>query len=399
MKKSNGLKKNALTLTTILGIISLTACTAENKSTSTNASVTSENAKEVTLEGKTVKIGVFVPLSGTMADNGKRIVDGISMAAEEVNSSGGIAGAKIELVIEDDEGIPASAVNAVTKLINSDKVSAVMGSNPSSCTIAAMTITEKNEIPQIAANSSSPKITSSGNKYVFQTIPNDAIQAAKLVEFAVNDKSIKKFAIIHPNDDYGMGGKDGAAAKLKEYGITPLVESYNPGDKDFTAQVNKIKAEAPGALIIWGQAAEAALIINQVRQQGMKDIIILGAGGIPGETFITLGGDNAEGTYVTNTFIKDETNLKLVEFMEKFSKKYGYEPNLTSAQAYDGAHMLFESIKNANSLESGKIRDALEVIPGFEGITGVIKFGEDHSVPDKKVYITQLQKNEWILIK
>lgn len=406
MKMSNWFKKIALVLAFSTVLVLTAGCGGTGGSSpapapaSTPSNSASEDASGKALEGQTVKIGIFVPLTGTMADKGKRIVDGITMAANEVNEAGGIEGAKVELVVEDDEGIPASAVNAVTKLINSDRVHAVMGSNPSSCTIAAMTVTERNEVTQIAANSSSPKIASGDNRFVFQTIPNDAIQAGKLVDFAVQDKQIKKFAIIHPNDDYGMGGRDGALAKLKEFGIEDvLIESYNPGDKDFTAQINKIKAQDPGALIIWGQAAEAALIINQIRQQGMTETIVLGAGGIPGSTFISLGGDNVEGTYVTNTFIRDTSNPKVEEFMTKFEETYGYEPDLTSAQAYDGANMLFDSIGRAKSLDTVAIRDAVEATPGFVGITGEIKFAEDHSVPSKKVYITQLQKGSWNLIK
>lgn len=350
------------------------------------------------LAGETVKIGIFVPLSGTMADKGRRIVDGITMAADEINAEGGILGGQIELLVEDDEGVPATTINVVTKLIDSDGVHAVMGSNPSSCTIAAMANINASMIPQIAANSSSPAI--GGQEYVFQTIPNDAIQAAFLVTYAAEDLGIEKFAIIHPNDDYGQGGAKGALDELERLGYDTsaiLVETYNPGDKDFTAQVNKIKAEEPEAIIIWGQAAEAALVISQVRQQGMTDVKFLGAGGIPGATFIELGGDYVEGTYVSNTFVKDPENSRVADWMAKFEGLYGYEADLTSAQAYDGARMLFDAIGRAASLDGTAIRDALETAD-WDGITGFIKFSGEHTVPDKRVYVTQLQEGEWNMV-
>lgn len=352
------------------------------------------------LSGQTVKIGVFVPLSGTTADKGNRIKDAVTMAAEEVNAAGGILGAQIEVIVEDDEGVAASAVSAVTKLVNNDGCVALIGSNPSSCTVAAMSISAQYGIPQIAPNSSSPKIGSQdGNEWVFQTIPSDAIQAKFLADYFVNDCGYKRIAIIAGNDDYGQGGAKGAIAALEEYGIEPVVvESYTSGDKDFTAQINNIKAAEPDALIGWGAATEAALIRVQLAEQGMADLPCAGAGGIPGNTYIELAGSHGEGQMCVNTFLIAEGGDDVKAFVSKFEEKYGYEPDLTNTQAYDGANMLFKAIEAAGSLDPEAIRDAVAA-SNYTGVAGVIKFDDNHQVPDKQLYITQLIDGVWTRIK
>lgn len=347
-------------------------------------------------EGETVKIGVFVPLSGTTADKGKRIQDAVTLAAEKINAEGGIYGAQVEIIVEDDEGVAASAVSAVTKLVNNDGCQVLIGSNPSSCTVAAMSISAQNEVPQVAPNSSSPKIGSQdGNNWIFQTIPSDAIQARFLAKYFVEDCSYKNIAIIAGNDDYGQGGANGAIAALKEYGIEPVaVESYTSGDKDFTAQITNIKNANPDALIGWGAATEAALIRVQLAEQGMPDLPCAGAGGIPGTTYTELAGAYGEGQMCVNTFLISEGGDDVKAFVEEFQAKYGYEPDLTNAQAYDGANMVFDSIKRAKSLDSTVIRDAIAEAD-YAGICGTIKFDENHQVPDKQLYITQLVDGKW----
>lgn len=352
------------------------------------------------LSGQTVKIGVFVPLSGTTADKGNRIKDAVTMAAEEINTAGGILGGKIEIIVEDDEGVAASAVSAVTKLINNDGCCALIGSNPSSCTVAAMSIAAQYGIPQIAPNSSSPKIGSQdGNEWIFQTIPSDAIQAKFLADYFVNDCGYKRIAIIAGNDDYGQGGAKGAIAALKELNIEPVVvESYTSGDKDFTAQINNIKAAEPDALIGWGAATEAALIRVQLAEQGMADLPCAGAGGIPGTTYTELAGSYGEGQMCVNTFLIAEGGDDVKNFVSRFEEKYGYEPDLTNTQAYDGANMLFKAIEAAGSLKAEAIRDAIAA-SDYAGVAGVIKFDENHQVPDKQLYITQLIDGVWTRIK
>lgn len=352
------------------------------------------------INAKSIKIGVFVPLSGTTADKGNRIKDAVTMAAEEVNANGGVLGVPVEFIFEDDEGVAASAVSAVTKLVNNDGCCALIGSNPSSCTVAAMSIAAQYGIVQIAPNSSSPKIGSQdGNDWIFQTIPSDAIQAKFLVDYFVNDCGYKKIAIIAGNDDYGQGGAKGAIAALKDLGLEPVVvESYTSGDKDFTAQINNIKAAKPDALVGWGAATEAALIRVQLAEQGLPDLPCAGAGGIPGTTYVELAGKYGEGQMCVNTFLISEGGDAAKNFVTRFEEKYGYEPDLTNTQAYDGANMLLKAIEAAGSLEPEAIRDAVAA-SDYTGIAGVIKFDENHQVPDKQLYITQLTNGAWVRIK
>ncbi len=385
----------ALALTLCLCFTAVGCGSKESETDGTNAG----NEDEI-FAGETIKIGVFVPLSGTTADKGNRIRDAVMMAAEKINAEGGIYGAKIEVIVEDDEGVAASAVSAVTKLVNNDGVHVLIGSNPSSCTVAAMSISAQYGVPQVAPNSSSPKIGSKdGNDWVFQTIPSDAIQAKFLVQYFVEDCGYKKIAIIAGNDDYGQGGANGAIEALKEYGLEPVaVESYTSGDKDFTAQITNIKNAEPEALVGWGAATEAALIRVQLAEKGLGDLPCAGAGGIPGTTYVELAGQYGEGQMCVNTFLISEGGEDVKAFVEEFEAKYGYEPDLTNSQAYDGANMVFDAIARAKSLDPAAIRDAIAEA-NFKGVCGIIKFDENHQVPDKQLYITKLENNVWTLVK
>ncbi|MDW7660587.1 MAG: ABC transporter substrate-binding protein [Bacillota bacterium] len=405
MKRSRSSKLILLIMLLILTLIS-SACGGAPTPVEDDQQEPSEQPAEteqteddgMIFDGETIKVGLFVPITGSAADLGRRVVDGVKMAADEINEQGGILGGMVEVIVEDDEGVPAQSVNAITKLITQDNVPVVMGSLPSSCTIAAMTISERYGIPHIAANSSSPAITNMGNQYIYQTIPNDSIQAVNLAEYAITDRNFERIALIHANDDYGLGGKDPFIDKAAELGVEPFVESYNPGDRDFTAQIVNIRNFDPDAVVIWGLATEAALIVNQLRQQNI-DVQVLGAGGIPGQTFIDLAGENSEGVIVTNTFLPDPENEVVVEFLNRFEEKYGYTPDLTSAQPYDAATMLFEAIAEGRSLDPEMINQQLSSVSGFEGVTGDITFSENHSVPDKRVYISQLVDGQWTLVK
>jgi branched-chain amino acid transport system substrate-binding protein len=132
-----------------------------------------------------------------------------------------------------------------------------------------MVVTQRSQIPQIAPSSSSPKITSLGNKYVFQTIPHDIIQANALATFAIKDQKYQKIAILHANDDYGLGGMEAFKDKAKSFKINPLILSYNPGDKEYTSQIVRFKQYNPQLIVVWGMQTEAALFMKQARQQGI----------------------------------------------------------------------------------------------------------------------------------
>ena len=152
------------------------------------------------------KIGLVCPLSGSSAISGVIMKNAAEMAVNEINEKGGINGKiKIQLLAEDDEGIPANAVNVVQKLVEQDKVNIILGAQLSSCTLAMMEITKAAKIPQITPASSNVTITQQGNKYIYRMTSTDATNAKTLLKYC-QSLGYKKIAMCYDSGDFGTGG-------------------------------------------------------------------------------------------------------------------------------------------------------------------------------------------------
>ena len=154
--------------------------------------------------GASIKVGVVLPMTGNNAFDGRLTLEGIKLAIEEINGRGGVNGkTKIELVIMDSRGIPAEAVSVMEKLVNVDKVSAVLGDFGSSCTLAMAPVAQREKTPPTTPISMAPKLTKQGNNFAFRTADNSEINARAFVQMATDDLKIKNWAFIGVNDDYG----------------------------------------------------------------------------------------------------------------------------------------------------------------------------------------------------
>ncbi|MEG0541008.1 MAG: ABC transporter substrate-binding protein, partial [Angelakisella sp.] len=155
-----------------------------------------------------IVVGVVAPLSGGAAMVGDTLVKGVDLAVKEINAAGGINGRPIKIVKEDDEQNPAKSVSAMNKLVHSDKVSAVIGTVNSSCTMANMEVTRAAGIPQVTPIASGPAITNSGNDFIVRVQASDLLMAEAIANYVSKDLGLKKIAIMYQSDDYGTGGKD-----------------------------------------------------------------------------------------------------------------------------------------------------------------------------------------------
>lgn len=321
-----------------------------------------------------IPIGVVSFLTGTGAQVGKNLESGVRLRFEEINQAGGVLGSKLEVIVEDDAGKPEQSVNAVTKLVTRDKVVAVIGSVTSPTTLAGMEVSQKYETPQITPVSTSPKVTGSGNKWIFRVAASDKHHATTIPPFLANNLHAKKLAIIHVNDDYGVGGAKIIQEAAPKSGIQVVaVESYLKDAKDFTAQISKVKEAGAEALVIWGRQADGALVVRQVRQLGLK-IPILGGDAFSSPLLIKLGGDDVEGVYFTTTFLPTPEQPRAYEFDKKFRAKFNRDPDFAAAQAYDAAGILAEAITRAGSPDHAKIRDEIAKSKDFPGVIGNISF-------------------------
>ncbi|MDP2857678.1 MAG: ABC transporter substrate-binding protein, partial [Bacillota bacterium] len=241
--RSRSLIALALVVATVVCLTA--ACTQEAPKTA---------PKEVpkTTPPPVITIGIVANLTGPAAMTGNYIKNGVDMAIEEINAAGGIKGQKLAYIAEDDENTPAKSVSGITKLIEKDKVFAVIGPSGSPCVLAAMEVAARYKVPEFAPNASNPKITRSGNEWIFRIHADDILHAKTIVDYAVNELKHKKIAIIYSNNDYGRIGMEEIVARLNDpHKIKPLVvEACQVTDKDFSSQILKAKASGATLLVV-----------------------------------------------------------------------------------------------------------------------------------------------------
>ena len=339
----------------------------------------------------TIKIGGIAPLSGGVAVYGTECKNGIDLAIEEINAAGGINGQKIEFICEDDEGDSAKSVNAYKKLVTKDRVKVIIGSLPSGCTMAITNLAQAQKVVQIAPAATAVAITDAGN-YVFRACYTDPFQGKIGGKFAYENLGTKKAAILYDiGNDYSVGLTDNFTAEYTSMGGSIVSkESYSTGDKDFNAQLTKIKAANPEVIYLPDYYGTVALIAKQLRAQGINTPIV-GADGWDGLT--GNAGDEVLNGYYSNHYAEDSDSPAVQKFVNSFKAKYGKSPNSFAALGYDSVYMLKDAMeKSGTTTDIAKIRDAFEKTNG-NYVTGHIVFDEKRNPVKSAVMIKLVKEN------
>lgn len=346
-----------------------------------------------------LRIGVVGPESGGSAQLGQGQRKAVELAVKEINDGKSAGDWKLEAYFQDDEGNPTKSSSATNKLLQESKVNVVIAAINSSATLADMVVTQRAGIPQITAGSTGDSITGQGNEWIFRTAANDALQADALVKYAKEEMGLKKIATFTASDDYGQSGAKLLKAAAQKYGVELVSEvKYNNGDKDFKPQLATIKEKGAEGIFMWGLYTEAALISNQSRQLGINSQLF-GASGMATQKLIELGGKDAQGLVLTQTFLPDANIPKVAEFVKKYKQTYNEDPIPHGAQAYDTIYILADAVKKANSSDPKALRDAIRGTAGLELVTGSPKFNEKGDDIGKRLLITKISGNKFELIK
>src|SRR5215467_12799888 len=245
---------------------------------------------------QTIKIGVNEPLTGPFAASGTYVVNGAKIAADEINSKGGLLGKKVELVIEDNKSNPTEAAAVAEKLITSDKVPVLMGAWGSGFTLAIMPKLMEYKVPMLVETSSAGKITTSGNPYIFRISPPSAVEATAFAKI-VDRLKIGKADFLVVNNDWGRGAAEDFGKMFKEHNIkVGLVETMDPPAQDMSAQLAKIKASDADTLIVTTAVEQLTLIFKQAAALGLKKRIITTGGSQNPDQLIEQAGAAANDT-------------------------------------------------------------------------------------------------------
>lgn len=359
---------------------------------------------------QTIKIGVNEPLTGPFAASGTYVVNGAKIAADEINAKGGLLGKKVELVIEDNKSNSTEAAAVAEKLITADKVSAIMGAWGSSLTLAVMPKLLEYKVPMVVETSSSGKITTSGNTYIFRISPPSAVEAAAFKSIFPK-LHMKKVDFLVINNDWGRGAAEDFGKVLKASGVgVGLVETMDQAAQDMSAQLSKIKATDSDTIMVTTAVEQLTLVLKQAASLGIKKRIVTTGGSQNPDQLIAQAGTAANGTYHLTTFAPwypDETPDPVATkyFLSEWKKRgFQFAGATESFRGYDGIRTILKAIEKAGKAEPEAIRAALWQVD-FTGLNGKIKFqkqgpaGRESGQSMPNVYLIEIKDGKVILPK
>jgi len=327
-----------------------------------------------------IKIGYFGDLSGPTFNFGQSAINGVLMATDEINQAGGINGRRIDVVIDDDKGSPEEAARLISKLIDQDKVVAIIAGGTSGNSRAAAPKAQSSHIPLISPSSTDPAVTQAGD-YIFRACFVDSFQGEVMASFAVNTLKAQKAAILFDfNSTYGRGLSDYFKLSFGKLGGRIVSEqSYAQGDADFKGQLSTIRSAEPEVIYIPGYYGDVALIAKQARMIGLTQPL-LGGDGWDAPELWQLGGDALNGAYISTHYSVDDPSPAIHAFVELYKQRYGnLLPDAHAALAYDATRLLFDAIARTGTTDSDKLREAMAHTKNFAGVTGVISMDKDRN--------------------
>jgi branched-chain amino acid transport system substrate-binding protein len=350
-----------------------------------------------------IKLGAVVRLS-IGAEHGVPSRRGVEMAVAEVNKAGGINGRKVELIVEDEKDSPQTAVNAVKKLIEVDKVVAIVGPMTSGDMMAAGKIADDAKVVAISPTATTPKLSGYGASLCRGCSRIDK-QAEVLTDYVAKTWKPKTVGIFFSNEPYGKGCAELFSKFFEKQGIKVVAtESFNRGARDFKSELTKIKAANPDMLFIPGYTPETAPAAAQARQLGMNQKI-LGVYGDMDPVYIQLAGKAAEGHVIGGEYDEGYNTPKNQAFKKNYEElvKKNNDPYniMFAALHYDSAGVLLEGMKK-NGPTSAGIMKFLNEVKDFDGVTGKLSFDQNHDVVragTEGVYILEVKDGKYVKVK
>jgi branched-chain amino acid transport system substrate-binding protein len=337
-----------------------------------------------------IVIGHFGSLTGGTATFGISTKEGIDLAVKQINDAGGVLGKKVRVVHEDDQSRPEEAVTAVQKLINQDKVVALLGEVASSRSLAAAPVAQRTKIPMLSPASTNPKVTEVGN-YIFRSCFIDPFQGAAMANYAMKDLGKKRFAILYDvKNDYSVGLREFFINVVKQNGGQIVAdESYGEGDIDFKAQLTKIKNTNPDAIYCPGYYTEVGQICRQARELGIH-VPLMGGDGWDSDKTFEIGRDAVNGCYFTNHYSPEEKRPEVKSFVDAYKQMYnGKMPDAMAILGYDAARIMCDAITRAGNTKGAAIRKALADTKDFKGASGTITIDEKRNAK-KPIVVLQI---------
>lgn len=353
----------------------------------------------------TVKVGLIAELTGDIPAVGASCKNSAELAAKEINDSGGITIAgknyTVELFIQDSAAKPDQSAAAAQKLITQNNVIAIIGPNASSNAIPASEIAETSKTVLITPWSTNPKTTQDSRtgepkNYVFRACFTDVFEGHILGKFAAGNLGVKRAAILFDVASEVLKSQSELFKNSfeKSGGTVAAYETYTTGDKDFSAQLTKIKNAAPQIVFLPSYYTDVPLQVQQAHRLGIN-VPFLGSDAWSTEELIKMCGSDCEGFYFCNHYSPDTKNPATRRFIETYTAKYGKTPDDVAALTYDAFGLLRQAIVNSGTLDRQAVRDSLAKIKEYKGVTGEMRFLPGSRDPIKGGVIMQIKNGKF----
>jgi len=343
----------------------------------------------------TILVGYYGDLTGRTSNFGQSTKNGVEMAVAEINKTGGINGRVIRILSEDDEGRPEKAATVVTKLIDQDRVIALIGENTSGNTLAAAPKAQASHVPMVSPAATTPAVTQVGD-YIFRVCFIDPFQGAVMAKFAANTLKAKTAAIMLDfNSPYSRGLTEFFERSFAQLGGKVVgKQSYTQGDRDYKGQLTAIRALNPDVIYVPGYYGEVGVIAKQAQQLGMK-APLLGGDGWDATQLWELGGDALNGDFISNHYSVDDPSPLIQNFVKDYKARYGNVPDALAALGYDATKLLADALKRAGTTTGSRLRDAIAETKNFAGVTGSITIDSERNAV-KPAVVLKLEDRKYV---
>ena len=358
-----------------------------------------------------IKLGAYFDLTGASAAIGTPTKLVAEMVVKKINEEGGINGQPLQLVIADDEGDPTKAALIAKKFIESDKVTAIIGPTRTDTGMAAKPTVEQMKVPTFMCVGGDPVITVAPFKWTFKSPQRTSVAVKKTFEY-LKKAGVRNVAIITSADGFGRDGKNWLEKLAPDYGLKILAtESFQATDNDMTAQLVKIKAASPEAIICWTIGKAGSIVAKNVRQLAIKAPLYQ-CHGLPDPIYVKLAGEASEGNVMPSTKLmvaaqlpdSDPQKKVILDFIRIYTDVYRYDRqfpiNTHSGYAWDAIYIVANAMKKAGT-NNEKLRDAIEGTKGYVGVSGVYNLTpEDHNgLGTDSMVMVQVEGGKWKMLQ
>lgn len=354
-------------------------------------------------QAEPIKIGALYGVTGGMSSIDAPGLNGMKLAAKQINAAGGVLGRPIELIAIDGKTDQTATTNAASEMINVHKVVAIGGLNDSTFALAAGPIAQKAGIPFVTAGATLPTLPEQVGDYFFMAPFGDDAQAYAIADYAIDDLKAKTaYMLVDQAYDFTTALARFFKERFVGRGGTIVLEDiYRSGDTDFSAQIAKVKAlnPPPDVLFISAVPSEAGITTKQFREAGLTQPILSGDG-FDTPLIAEVAGDLADEVYFSTHAGLDNPDPKVQAFVKAYTEEHGRPPeNAFAALGYDTLNLIADAIKRAGSTDPKAIRDALAATQNFNAVTGMITYQPGQRKPDKPVSIIKVQDGKYSFVK